>query len=87
MKNHLIIIGYKFMVVFLFILNLAQAKFQQRFNLNYGAPKLRDERFNSSIRTLVNYIAGNSTLYYHTAIGTSYNSMMAPRHFGIILLL
>lgn len=64
-----------FTAMFLFILSLTQAQyFQHRFNLNYNVPLLRNERFNSGIKTTVNFIGGNPANFYYAAIGTSYNN-------------
>ena len=52
--------------------------FQQRFNLDYATPKLRNERCNSGIRTRDNYAAFNPALFYYAGIGTSYNNTTLP---------
>jgi hypothetical protein len=52
--------------------------FQQRFNLDYAVPSLRNERCNSGIRTRDNYMAGNPALHYYAGIGTSYNNAALP---------
>lgn len=56
--------------------------FQQRFNLDYTTPALRNERCNSGIRTRDNYMAGNPALHYYAGIGTSYNNtaLAAPNN-------
>jgi hypothetical protein len=62
----------------LFLLNALQAQyFQQRYNLNYAVPKLRDERFNSGLISRVNYI-NFSQNFYNVGIGTSYNNPALP---------
>lgn len=58
---------------------MAEAQyFQQRFNLDYAVPSLRNERCNSGIRTRDNYMAGNPALHYYAGIGTSYNNAALP---------
>lgn len=58
--------------IFLFALNLAHGQyFEDRFNMNYVVPVLRNERNNSGIRTQFNYM-GNPAEYRFAAIGTSY---------------
>ena len=72
MKNLLTFIG-------LLLLNFANGQyFQQRFNLDYATPNLRNERDNSGIRTRDNYMAGNPLLHYYVGIGTSYNNTALP---------
>ena len=69
-----------FITIFsLLLLNAANAQyFQQRFNLNYVIPSLRNERDNSGIRTRDNYAAMNPALHYYAGIGTSYNNIALP---------
>lgn len=63
----------------LLIVTAANAQyFQQRFNLNYAIPSLRNERDNSGIRTRDNYAAMNPALHYYAGIGTSYNNTALP---------
>ena len=64
-----------FTFILLLAVSMVQAQyFQQRFNLNYATPKLRNERCNSGIVTRVNYAGGNPALHYFASIGTSYNN-------------
>jgi hypothetical protein len=68
-----------FTVMLLLAVNMAQAQyFQQRFNLDYGTPKLRNERCNSGIVTRDNFAGGNPALHYFASIGTSYNNTTLP---------
>jgi len=66
-------------ILLLLVVNVLQAQyFQQRFNLDYGTPKYRDERCNSGIVTRDNYAGGNPALHYFASIGTSYNNAALP---------
>ena len=64
--------------MFLLILANAQSQFQSRYNFNYAIPQLRNEQFNSGIKTWYNYAAGNPVNFYYAGIGTSYNNTALP---------
>lgn len=68
-----------FTLACLFCITVVQAQyFQHRYNLNYTAPKLRNERLNSGIVTRANYINLNPAYFYHVGIGTSYRNPNLP---------
>src|SRR6185295_707609 len=68
-----------FLVLIVLQCTLANAQyFQRTFNFDYATPRLRDEHFNSGIRTRENYASGSTANYYHVGIGTSFkNSALA----------
>lgn len=66
-------------LVFLITLSIVQGQFQEQFNLNYGIPLLRNERFNSGMQTKVNFSGGVPANYYLASVGTSYkNTALMP---------
>lgn len=67
-----------FTAVLLLLLDLVHGQYsQQRFNLNYTVPLLRNEVCNTGIRTRVNY-NGNPAAFYLVGMGTSYKNAILP---------